>query len=197
MNNNSKEEKNINPLMRFDASMANVQDGGLRSVSAINMLVCYLVSNLNGKISIQTLLEATDESMVSNHFETSNAITKLLKSQTIKQNEDGMLYMDDKDIVDVELIELDLPLTVRQRSFEACQRIISKETYKRENRAIVEPYDTGYLVKLSVSDYDTDFLKLELYAPTKVQAEMIKDKFISNPVKVYEILIKSIFENET
>lgn len=196
MNNNSKKDDEINPFMRFDASMANVMNGGLRSVSAINMLVCYLVSNLNGKLSIQTLLEATDETMVSNHFETSNAITKLLKSQTIKQTDDGMLYMDDKDVVDVELIELDLPLTVRQRSFEACQRIISKETYKRENRAIVEPCEKGYYVKLSVSDYDTDFLKLELFAPTKVQAEMIKDKFISNPVKVYETLIASIFDNK-
>lgn len=196
MDNNINEEKHINPLMKFDASMANVKDGGLRSVSAITMLVCYLVSNLNGKISIQTLLEATDETMVSNHFETSDAISKLLKAGTIKQNEDGMLYMEDRDVVDVELIELDLPLTVRQRSFEACQRIISKETYKRENKAVVEPCDNGYVVKLSVSDIDTDFLKLELFAPTEVQAEMIKDKFISNPVKVYETLIGSIFDNK-
>ena len=40
-------EKIIEPKMRFDAFMANVKDGGLRSVSSIYMLVCYIAYKWN------------------------------------------------------------------------------------------------------------------------------------------------------
>ena len=53
-----------NPLLRFDAFMGNVKDGGLRSVTSIYILVSYLVSNLNGKVSRETLLEATNSYVI-------------------------------------------------------------------------------------------------------------------------------------
>ena len=49
---------------------------------------------------------------------------------------------------------------------------------------------------LTVSDGETQFMKLELYAVSLTQAEIMRDKFITNPVNVYETLIESIFSNE-
>lgn len=185
-----------NPLLRFDAFMGNVKDGGLRSVTSIYILVSYLVSNLNGKVSRETLLEATNDTMLANYFEMSDAITKLIKSGTIKETEDGMLCMKKQDANEVELIEKDLPLTVRERCIKACQKIIARETYERENKVCIEKTDCGYKVILNVSDKDTDFMSLTLFAPTQEQALMIKEKFISDPVKVYETLTDAIFNNE-
>lgn len=185
-----------NPLLRFDAFMGNVKDGGLRSVTSIYILVSYLVSNLNGKVSRETLLEATNDTMLANYFEMSDAITKLINSGTIKETEDGMLYMKKQDANEVELIEKDLPLTVRERCIKACQKIIARETYERENKVSIEKTDCGYKVILNVSDKDTDFMSLTLFAPTEEQALIIKEKFISDPVKVYETLTEAIFNNE-
>lgn len=185
-----------NPLLRFDAFMGNVKDGGLRSVTSIYILVSYLVSNLNGKVSRETLLEATNDTMLANYFEMSDAITKLINSGTIQETEDGMLCMKKQDANEVELIEKDLPLTVRERCIKACQKIIAKETYERENKVSIEKTDCGYKVILNVSDKDTDFMSLTLFAPTEEQALIIKEKFISNPVKVYETLTEAIFNNE-
>lgn len=185
-----------NPLLRFDAFMGNVKDGGLRSVTSIYILVSYLVSNLNGKVSRETLLEATNDTMLANYFEMSDAITKLINSGTIKENEDGMLCMKKQDANEVELIEKDLPLTVRERCIKACQKIIARETYERENKVSIEKTDCGYKVILNVSDKDTDFMSLTLFAPTEEQALIIKEKFISDPVKVYETLTEAIFNNE-
>lgn len=185
-----------NPLLRFDAFMGNVKDGGLRSVTSIYILVSYLVSNLNGKVSRKTLLEATNDTMLANYFEMSDAITKLINSGTIKETEDGMLYMKKQDANEVELIEKDLPLTVRERCIKACQKIIARETYERENKVSIEKTDCGYKVILNVSDKDTDFMSLTLFAPTEEQALIIKEKFISDPVKVYETLTEAIFNNE-
>lgn len=200
MENKSPENTNkINetiPKLRFDAFMGNVKDGGLRSVSSIYLLVCYVVANLNKKVSVDTIVEAVDGAMIANHFEITDAISKLLKSGTIKENDEKMLYMDDTDIAEIDLIEKDLPLTIRQRSIKACQRIIAKETYKRENKVSIEKVENGYTVNLKVSDNENDFMNLQLFAVSEVQAEMIKEKFISDPVKVYETLIDSIFNNE-
>lgn len=192
---NENTEKIIEPKMRFDAFMANVKDGGLRSVSSIYMLVCYIVANMNKKVSAATIIEAVNDAMIANYFEISDAVNKLIKAGTINEGDDKMLYMDEQDVKEIALIEKDLPLTIRQRSIKACQKVIARESYKRENKVICEQVDGGYKVHLKVSDNTTDFMNLELFAVTDTQAELIKDKFISDPATVYETLIDAIFNN--
>lgn len=192
---NENTEKIIEPKMRFDAFMANVKDGGLRSVSSIYMLVCYIVANMNKRVSAATIIEAVNDAMIANYFEISDAVNKLIKAGTINEGDDKMLYMDEQDIKEIALIEKDLPLTIRQRSIKACQKVIARESYKRENKVICEQVDGGYKVHLKVSDNTTDFMNLELFAVTDTQAELIKDKFISDPAAVYETLIDAIFNN--
>lgn len=198
----NKQEKNakdnqkpFDPKMQFDAFMGGVKDGGLRSVSSINMVVCYIVANLNGKVTAQTIVEAMAEGEIANHFEVIEAISRLRNSGVIKEQTDSSLILC-KGNNEVDLIEKDLPLTVRDRSIKLCQKIIARECYKRENRVSIEKADNGYRVILKVSDSDIDFMNLTLYAPTEEQAELIKAKFITNPIQVYETLIDSIFENE-
>lgn len=192
---NENTEKIIEPKLRFDAFMANVKDGGLRSVSSIYMLVCYIVANMNKRVSAATIIEAVNDAMIANYFEISDAVNKLIKAGTINEDENKMLYMDERDVKEISLIEKDLPLTIRQRSIKACQKVIARESYKRENKVICEKVDGGYKVHLKVSDNTTDFMNLELFAVTDTQAELIKDKFISDPAAVYETLIDAIFNN--
>lgn len=192
---NENTEKIIEPKMRFDAFMANVKDGGLRSVSSIYMLVCYIVANMNKRVSAATIIEAVNDAMIANYFEISDAVNKLIKAGTINEDENKMLYMDEQDVKEIALIEKDLPLTIRQRSIKACQKVIARESYKRENKVICEKVDGGYKLHLKVSDNTTDFMNLELFAVTDTQAELIKDKFISDPATVYETLIDAIFNN--
>ena len=192
---NENTEKIIEPKMRFDAFMANVKDGGLRSVSSIYMLVCYIVANMNKRVSAATIIEAVNDAMIANYFEISDAVNKLIKAGTINEGDDKMLYMDEQDVKEIALIEKDLPLTIRQRSIKACQKVIARESYKRENKVICEQVDGGYKVHLKVSDNTTDFMNLELFAVTDTQAELIKDNFISDPATVYETLIDAIFNN--
>ncbi len=192
---NENTEKIIEPKLRFDAFMANVKDGGLRSVSSIYMLVCYIVANMNKRVSAATIIEAVNDAMIANYFEISDAVNKLIKAGTINEDENKMLYMDEQDVKEIALIEKDLPLTIRQRSIKACQKVIARESYKRENKVICEKVDGGYKLHLKVSDNTTDFMNLELFAVTDTQAELIKDKFISDPATVYETLIDAIFNN--
>jgi len=189
-------QNEIDPKLRFDALMAGVPDGGLRSVSSISLIVCYIIANINGKVTAENITQTMDEGMFANHFEVADAISKLKKNGVITESEDGSLTMVNPSRANIDLIEMDLPLTIRENSIKLCQKIIAKEKYKRENRVEITKKENGYIVNLNVSDNNTDFLSLDLFAATKEQAEMIKEKFISNPIKVYETLIEAIFDNK-
>jgi hypothetical protein len=191
-------ENEIDPRLHFDAFMGGVPDGGLRSVASINLIVCYIIANINGKVTAQNIIDTIDEGMIANHFEISDAISRLKKSSIITQDEDGALHLSDEHSKTIDLIEKDLPLTIREKSIRLCQKIIAKETFKRENKAeIIENENgEGFNVVLRVSDKDNDFMTLNLWTATRTQAEIIKDKFITNPIRVYDTLIESIFSND-
>lgn len=188
-------ENEIDPKLNFNAFMAGVKDGGLRSTGSIQFLVCYIIANINGKVTAENIIDTMNEGMIANHFEISDAISKLKKNNIIYENEDGALKLTNDDKSTIDIIEKDLPLTIRERSIRICQTIIAKETYKRENKVDIVKVNKGYNVILHISDIDTDFMELKLFATSMEQAELIKDKFITNPIKVYDTLIEAIFNN--
>lgn len=186
----------IDPRLRFDAFTAGMKAGGLRSVTTIQLLVCYVVANLNGKVTARNIIDAVDEGMLANHFEISDAISKLTAKKAIVENENGTLTLVENDKEMIDIIERDLPITVREAAITLCQKAMAKETYMRENKVETRELDDGkYEITLHISDGDTDFFKLTLYTGSIEQAELIRDKFITNPVKVYENLINGIFCN--
>lgn len=185
----------IDPKLQFNACTAGIKEGGLRSVSSINMIVCYIVANLDGMVTSQTITEALADGMIANLFEVSEALSRMITNGVIRENEDSTLSLA-KGNNEVELIEKDLPLSVRESSINLCQKIIAREKYKRENKVDIVKIENGYNVTLRVSDNDKDYMKLTLYTPTDDQAQLIKEKFLANPINVYETLIDTIFSNE-
>lgn len=193
--NNTTNFDDIEPRLRFDAFTAGIQNGGLRSVISINMLVCYIIANINGKVTAQTITEAMAEGMIANHFEITEAIARMTKNGVITEDEDGALVLI-KGQNEIDLIEKDLPLTIRDKSIKLCQKIIAREKYKRDNIVEIEKSENGYMVNVKISDANVDFMTLSLFAPTIEQAELIKAKFLTDPIKIYDNLIESIFEND-
>ena len=126
----------------------------------------------------------------------SSIIGRAIKSGVISENEDGTLSLGDTKGAPIELIEKDLPLSVREESMKICHKILAREKFERENKVEIKEVDGRYNVEMHVSDKDSDFMVLNLFAATLEQAEVIRDKFISNPVAVYETVIESIFDNE-
>lgn len=198
--NETKTEKfNQNEMdtrLRFDAFTGGVKNGGLRSVTSINLIVSYIVANLSNKVTAEVIVQAMSEGELANHFEVTNAISKLLKGGTIIENEDKTLRITDNTNASIDLIEKDLPYTVRTSSIHLCQKIMAKEKFRRENKVEINPAGNGYQVVMHINDNDTEFMTLSLHAVSIEQAELIKEKFISNPTSVYENLIEYIFANE-
>ncbi|MCH5315204.1 MAG: DUF4364 family protein [Eubacterium sp.] len=190
MDNDNKE---FNPVLEFDAFTAGIEDGGLRSSSTIALVVCYIIANISDKITSKNIVDALVEGKIANYFEVSDAISRLTKSGKITQDSDGHLAITEKSRFIVDIVENDLPITIRQKSIELVRKIAKIEINQKENNVTIEKSDNDFKVTLRVSDVDSDFMALTLFVPTMAQAETIKEKFLQNPVAIYENLMNSLF----
>lgn len=188
-------DKEFNPALQFDAFTAGIEDGGLRSSSSITIIVCYILANFQKKITAQNIIDALVAGKIANYFEVSNAISKMIKKGHIIENDDGTLTITDNCRFLVDIVENDLPITIREKSIEMVSKIAEIEINKKENKTSVEKADKGYKVTMHVSDIDSDFMVLTLYVPTEAQALVIQDKFQQDPAGVYKNLIGSIFSD--
>lgn len=189
-------EKEYNPALLFDAFTAGIEDGGLRSSSSIAILACYIIARSKEKLTAKNVVDALVEGKIANYFEISSAISKMIKTNNLVENEDGHLSITEKCAFNVEMLENDLPITIREKAVELAAKTARLELYKKENKATVEKDGNRYKVTLHVSDKDCDFMVLSLYFPSEAQAQVVKEKFQTHPGEVYENLINSIFANE-
>ena len=189
-------EKEYNTALQFDAFTAGIEDGGLRSSSSIAILACYIIARSNEKLTAKNVVDALVEGKIANYFEISSAISKMIKTNNLVENEDGHLSITEKCAFNVEMLENDLPITIREKAVELAAKTARLELNKKENKATVEKDGNRYKVTLHVSDKDCDFMVLSLYFPSEAQAQIVKEKFQTHPGEVYENLINSIFANE-
>lgn len=187
-------DKEYNPALDFDAFTAGIEDGGLRSSSSITILVCYILANCKEKITAQNIVEALVNEKIANYFEISSSISKMLKKGHFTEDENGFLTASNDCKFAVDIVENDLPITIREKSIAAVRKLAVREIYKKENKAEIIEGEDGYEVTLHVSDLNKDFMVLTLNVPTMAQAELIREKFQSEPAKIYENLMNSLFE---
>ncbi|MCC8073918.1 MAG: DUF4364 family protein [Clostridiales bacterium] len=186
-------DKEFNPAMQFDAFTAGVEDGGLRSSSSIEILVCYILANCKEKITSQNIVDALVEGKIANYFEVSSAISKMIKLKNVVENDDGSLSLTGKSQFAIELVEKDLPIVIREKAVELVSKIKTLELYKKETKVDITEAQNGYKITLRITDNDIDYMALTLYVPTLEQADVIKNKFQEHPTEVYQNLINYIF----
>ncbi|MGN0521736.1 MAG: DUF4364 family protein [Eubacterium sp.] len=187
-------DKEFNPALQFDAFTAGIEEGGLRSSSSIEIIACYILANCSEKITAKNIVDSLVEGKIANYFEISNAVAKMIKKGHFIEDKDGYLEITDDCRYSVDLVENDLPITIREKSVELVRKTVKQEIYKKENRVDIEKQDKGFKITMRVSDKDCDFMVLSLYVPTEAQAQVIKEKFHKHPAEVYETLMNSIFD---
>ena len=168
----------------------------MHSQPELKMAACYIIARSKEKLTAKNVVDALVEGKIANYFEISSAISKMIKTNNLVENEDGHLSITEKCAFNVEMLENDLPITIREKAVELAAKTARLELYKKENKATVEKDGNRYKVTLHVSDKDCDFMVLSLYFPSEAQAQVVKEKFQTHPGEVYENLINSIFANE-
>lgn len=190
---NGKDEEKTDRNLNFDAYTYGIEPGGLRSKSDINTIICYAVTKSKVKLTEKNITDTMAQGGIANYFEVADAFSRILKNGLLTKDDEGYLVPSPQCRQLLEMVEMDLPLSIREKSINIATRLASKEIYSKENRVDIEKCGDGFSVTMHVMDLGQDFMVLKLNVPTKEQAEVIKDKFLDNPVKIYDNLINSLF----
>lgn len=192
--NELKEGEATDRNLVFDAFTYGIEDGGLRSQSEINMIICYVLTNAETKLNKKVIVDTMTEGGIANYFETTSAVSKLIKNGIIIEDENGYLIATKECQRATEIVEKDLPLSIREKSIKLSTKLAVSELYRKENKVEIVEENDSFSVILHVTDKDKDYMVLKLNVPTITQAETVKEKFLADPVKIYDNLISSIFE---
>ncbi len=170
-----------------DAFTAGVAPGGLISSQHVKLMVCYILARIGKPISRDDMLSLLQYEEIANYFEVVQAIDDLNKGGTIRRTdapfEEYEITNDGEEVV-AELYR-DLPYTMREKALKAAIKMMARNRSEAENRVEMVETDVGVNVTCSVMDIDRPILTVTLLVPDMDQANLVKETFLDNPLKVY------------
>ena len=170
-----------------DAFTAGVAPGGLISSQHVKLMVCYILARIGKPISRDDMLSLLQYEEIANYFEVVQAIDDLNKGGTIRRTdapfEEYEITNDGEEVV-AELYR-DLPYTMREKALKAAIKMMARNRSEAENRVEMVETDVGVNVTCSVMEIDRPILTITLLVPDMEQANLVKETFLDNPLKVY------------
>ncbi len=179
-------------MAEFDAFASGIAYGGLRNMLEIKILVCYLLDKVKEPMSREQMSECLQSTGLVNYFDLSTAIDELLESSLIYETEylnEKCLCVSDSGRKNAEILETNLTNTARERSVKSALKLLSRARAERETKVDIEKSQTGFNVTFSIECLGENLMKLTLYAADILQAEQLKEAFLSDPAKLYTSVI--------
>ena len=178
-----------------DAFTAGVRPGGLTNSTEIRLLLCYLVKNA-GPISRQEIEPALVEEALVNYFEIGSCLDDICKQKLVTESA-GCYSITEKGRRVAQELAYDLPRSVRERAAAA---VLRSQTWERKaaeyDAHITEKADGHCTVRCTVKGLDQELFCLDLGAPDRLSAEMIKKQFILKGNEIYQLLINKLTEEQ-
>lgn len=181
--------------MDNDAFSMGVAPGGLKDRSEIKLMVCYLLKTLRKSLTRTQISEILQQHGIANYFEINGAISDLISSKKVTceiTDDDELITLTAKTELSVALIERDLPRSLREKAVSSALKILQRDRIKKESTVTAEPHNQGHHVTLSVTDMDTELLKITVYVADERQVEIVKRNFYDNAVDIYSDVISSL-----
>lgn len=173
-----------------------IDPDGLRDISDIKCLVCYIIRSVDEPITKKILNDSLqDDYSLANYFEVNQAISELLKSGVLStETIDGEEYLNlnDRNRATASYLDGVLPRSVREKAINCAVRLLTRSRRERENEIIVEKLDKGYNVTFTLFDVDTQFMKLTIYVSDMLQVQAVRENFLNDPTKLYSGIISSL-----
>lgn len=163
----------------------------------IKLLILYLTSRLAGPVDFPTLTDLTMCDDGVDYFQYAEAVSELIASGHL-QREDEMYSITDKGIRNISAGESSLSPVIRKRCDQRIVPLNNAIYHKAQVQASVTGNDeTGWQVKLSLSDESSPLFSLDLWAPSAETAEQIARQFREYPERTYNGILGVLFsEND-
>ncbi len=177
-----------------DAITEGIRLGGPTKSYEVNLLICYVLDQVDAPLSFFQLNEALQRENLVNYFEFARAIADLEeKGNVITQETDSniRLYsLSDTGKAAAKTLETTLPFSVRERAVRAAEKVARHARRERQNAVTMEKTTDGYNLTLTMQDIGSDLMSVSLFLPTVNACEQVKEKFIEDPEGIY----RSIWE---
>ena len=101
-----------------------VRAGGLRDQQEIQVLLCYLINTVGGRLDERLLTECILSNEIANHFEVAAALELQIQRGNILE-QDGVLTLTDTGREIAHVLANNLPLTIQERAVQSAVRLHS------------------------------------------------------------------------
>lgn len=166
-----------------------IDPGGLRTVDEVKLLILFLISKFNNTLNKDQVIEIVSISGITNYFILVSAFESIIKDRLIDISEDNFLRIDSNNNRDIELIENEIPFSVRQKIVNITAGYLLKLKREKENSVKISEVHNGYNIEISFLDDKDEIMKIVLYVADYEQAHSVKEKFLSDPVKIYSNIV--------
>ena len=125
---------------------------------------------------------------MANYFEAAAALEELQRAGSIATEGEGeaaQCRLSAQGELVADSLARTLPASVRERSVQAAQELLTRMKREQENKVTLTPLKKGYLVRCRIPDADADLLLVELRVPDLRQAERVRNRFMRDPAAFY------------
>ena len=178
--------------MEKDAVSAGVNNaGGLFSTAEVRILICYILSSLGEAVPGKLLADTLHYEGIANCFEVNDSIARLVKNgqlRVVDEAEDTYVITESGKYV-ANTLKTTLSLTVKQRAYDAAYKMLARFKHAKETDIKISRDGNKTFITCSAMDGETPFMTVKMLACDEDQALHIKEKFLSDPSKIYSTII--------
>jgi hypothetical protein len=168
---------------------AGVRPGAPNTSDEIKLLLCYVLSEVDERMSFAQLNEALQENELVNYFELVSAVDSLSVTGHISASETnggGEAYaITGLGRTTAATIETLLPKATREKAGRAAKRLLRRERRRREVEAEIIGLKKGYEVKLAFPRGES-VLAMTVFCPTAEEARLVRRRFLNDPAFIYK-----------
>lgn len=178
--------------MEKDALTAGVSEiGGLFTTAEIRVLICYILSKIDDAVPGNLLANTLHYEGIANCFEVNDSIDYLCKNghlELVSREDDTYRITESgKDVAST--LQTTLSIVVKERAYNAAIKMVSRFRNTKETDIKISRDDNKIFITCSAIDNETPFMSVKLLVSDEEQAIHIKEKFLSDPTKIYSSII--------
>lgn len=183
--------------MDFETYIAGVGPEGMNDIYDIKILICYLLDTVKEPISSSEIYEIFDKCGFVDYFAFTTAMSELKKTGHIayESDESDRFILNDFGKETARELKSNLPASLKDKVVKAALNLIANRKLDKERTAEIKKVADGYLVKMRIIDPETDLIKIEVFAPNKDMAKIIKEQFLKETQEVYKGIIGLLTKN--
>ena len=125
-----------------------------------------------------------------NYFSLSEAIAALEKDNHITKSKDFYSLTESGNYI-ANTLENSLPLNVREKAISAALTAVQFYRNTQQTATEIIKAGSGYNLILKILDGDLILLETAIYFTDKLQAEVVRKKFLQNPSEFYRKILSN------